>query len=211
MKLVLLGAPGAGKGTQGEILTERLGIPIISTGNILREAVRNATPVGLKAKDFMDKGQLVPDDVIIGIMAERTAREDCANGYILDGVPRNASQAEMLEANGITVDRVLLIDVADEVIERRMTGRRTCSKCSAVYHIISKPPKVEGICDLCGGELVVRADDKPETVRDRLAVYHSQTEPLIEYYGDKVVKVSVPETSSVAETSALVLKALGID
>ncbi|NLM84221.1 MAG: nucleoside monophosphate kinase, partial [Clostridiales bacterium] len=152
MKLIFLGAPGAGKGTQAEIVSKKLGIPTISTGNILRAAVKNETPIGLKAKAYMDAGQLVPDDVIIGIVKERLVEPDCAGGYILDGVPRTLVQAKALEEAGIDIDVVLLIDITDEEIEKRMTGRRTCSSCGATYHIVSSPPKKEGVCDVCGGE-----------------------------------------------------------
>ena len=172
MKLVLLGAPGAGKGTQAEILSRKLNIPTISTGNILRAAMKNGTPVGLKAKSYVESGKLVPDDVIIGIVCERLAEPDCANGYILDGMPRTIPQAEALEQHGIDVDTALSIEIADETIIERMSGRRTCKDCSATFHIVSNPPKVEGKCDLCGGELTIRKDDAPETVKARLDVYH---------------------------------------
>ena len=178
MKLVLLGAPGAGKGTQAEILSRKLNIPTISTGNILRAAMKNGTPVGLKAKSYVESGKLVPDDVIIGIVCERLAEPDCANGYILDGMPRTIPQAEALEQHGIDVDTALSIEIADETIIERMSGRRTCKDCSATFHIVSNPPKVEGKCDFCGGELTIRKDDAPETVKARLDVYHAETEPL---------------------------------
>ena len=182
MKLILLGAPGAGKGTQAEIISKKLNIPTISTGNILREAIKNGTETGLKAKSFMDAGKLVPDDVIIGIVRERVARADCANGFILDGVPRTIPQAEALEAAGIHFDAVVSIEIADEVIEARMTGRRVCGSCGASFHIASNPPKVDGICDLCGAPLTVRKDDAPETVKNRLKVFHAETEPLKDFY-----------------------------
>ena len=182
MKLILLGAPGAGKGTQAEIISKKLGIPTISTGNILREAIKNGTPTGLKAKSFMDNGKLVPDDVIIGIVSDRVACEDCANGYILDGVPRTIPQAEALEAAGIHFDAVISIEIEDSVIEARMTGRRVCGKCGASFHITANPPKAEGICDLCGSELVIRKDDAPETVKNRLKVFHAETEALKDFY-----------------------------
>ena len=182
MKLILLGAPGAGKGTQAEFIAKDLAIPTISTGNMLREAIQNQTPIGLEAKRFMDNGQLVPDDVIIGIVRERVARDDCQNGYILDGVPRTIAQAEALERMGVTIDNVVSIEIEDAVIEARMTGRRVCSRCGASYHIMANPPKTDGVCDSCGGELVVRKDDKPETVRERLTVYHRLTEPLKDFY-----------------------------
>ena len=182
LKLVLLGAPGAGKGTQAEILSRKLNIPTISTGNILRAAMKNGTPVGLKAKSYVESGKLVPDDVIIGIVCERLAEPDCANGYILDGMPRTIPQAEALEQHGIDVDTALSIEIADETIIERMSGRRACPKCGATYHIVYAAPKTENICDKCGTELIIRSDDKPETVKDRLNVYHQQTEPLIAYY-----------------------------
>ena len=211
MKLILLGAPGAGKGTQAELISGRLEIPTISTGNILRAAVRDGTPVGLRAKALIEAGALVPDDVIIGIVAERLSQDDCKNGYILDGVPRTVAQADALEENGIAVDKVLCIDVPDEVIEKRMTGRRTCANCSATYHVESKPPKTEGKCDLCGGELTIRRDDMPETVRHRLEVYHAETEPLLQYYEQRGKLVTVTGCDAVEDTTAAVFKALGID
>ena len=210
MKLILLGAPGAGKGTQAEIISQRLGIPQISTGNILRAAVKEGTPVGLRAKALIEAGALVPDDVIIGIVAERLQKDDCKNGYILDGVPRTVAQADALEANGIGVDTVLCIHVPDQVIESRMTGRRTCSSCSATYHVESKPPKVEGVCDVCGGELTIRKDDQPETVKHRLQVYHQETEPLLAYYSAKGKLKTVEGCPKLEDTTAAVMKALGI-
>ena len=182
MKLILLGAPGAGKGTQAEIISKKLNIPTISTGNILREAIKNGTETGLKAKSFMDAGKLVPDDVIIGIVRERVARADCANGFILDGVPRTIPQAEALEAAGIHFDAVVSIEIADEVIEARMTGRRVCGSCGASFHIVANPPKHDGVCDLRGAPLTVRKDDAPETVKNRLKVFHAETEPLKDFY-----------------------------
>jgi len=182
MNLILLGAPGAGKGTQAEILVEKLGIPAISTGNMLREAMANGSPVGKQAKQYMDNGLLVPDEVILGIVAERVAQPDCAKGFILDGVPRTLAQAEALEAKNIRIDHVVSIEIDDSVIEGRMTGRRVCSKCGASYHIVANPPKSEGVCDSCGSELIIRKDDAPETVRRRLDVYHAETEVLKEFY-----------------------------
>ena len=211
MRLILLGAPGAGKGTQGEIISKKLGIPTISTGNILRAAVRDGTPVGLRAKALIEAGSLVPDDVIIGIVAERVAKDDCKNGYILDGVPRTAAQADALEENGIVVDKALCIDVPDEVIRERMTGRRTCSKCSATFHVVSNPPKADGICDFCGGELTIRKDDMPETVMHRLEVYHRETEPLIKYYSERGKLVTVDGCDKLEDTSKKVFEALGIE
>ena len=210
MKMIMLGAPGAGKGTQAEILSKKLNIPTISTGNILRAAVKNGTPVGLEAKKYMDAGKLVPDDVIIGIVAERLAQPDCANGFILDGVPRTIPQAEALEAAGVQFDNVLSLEVADEVIEERMTGRRTCHACGATYHIHSAPSKVEGVCDKCGGALEQRKDDLPETVKQRLAVYHAETEPLKDFYEKRGLVRSVENRPTIEETTQAVLQALGL-
>ena len=170
MKLILLGAPGAGKGTQAEILSRKLAIPAISTGNILRAAIKNGTEIGKMAQKFIDGGKLVPDDVIIGIVRERLADPDCANGFILDGFPRTIPQAEALENAGIDIDAAVSIEVSDETIVERMSGRRVCRECGATYHVVTKPPRKEGVCDLCGGELIIRADDTPETVKGRLAV-----------------------------------------
>ena len=209
MRLILLGAPGAGKGTQAEILASKLSIPTISTGNILREAIKNETETGLKAKSFMDKGMLVPDDVIIGIVKERLAQPDCANGYILDGMPRTLPQAQALLDNGIEIDRVVSIEVDDAMIEARMTGRRVCGKCGASYHIVANPPKTEGICNACGSELVIRDDDKPETVRRRLTVYHNETEALKGFY-EKLGKLRLVEGNQPIEDATRdILAALG--
>lgn len=209
MRLILLGAPGAGKGTQAEILASKLCIPTISTGNILREAIKNGTETGLKAKSFMDKGMLVPDDVIIGIVKERLAQPDCANGYILDGMPRTLPQAQALLDNGIEIDRVVSIEVDDAMIEARMTGRRVCGKCGASYHIAANPPKTEGICNACGSELVIRDDDKPETVRRRLTVYHNETEALKGFY-EKLGKLRLVEGNQPIEDATRdILAALG--
>ena len=209
MKLILLGAPGAGKGTQAEIIASKLAIPTSSTGNILREAIKNGTPTGLKAKDFMDRGMLVPDEVIIGIVRERLAQPDCANGYILDGVPRTIPQAQALVDQGVEIDRVVSIEIADEVIEARMTGRRVCGSCGASYHIVANPPKKEGICNVCGSELVIRKDDKPETVRHRLEVYHNETEALKGFY-EKLGKLRLVEGNQPIEDATRdILAALG--
>ena len=208
MNLILLGAPGAGKGTQAEILVEKLGIPAISTGNMLREAMANGTPVGKQAKHYMDNGLLVPDEVILGIVAERVARPDCANGFILDGVPRTLAQAEALEAKNIRIDHVVSIEIDDSVIEGRMTGRRVCSKCGASYHIVANPPKSEGVCDSCGSELVIRKDDAPETVRRRLDVYHAETEVLKEFY-QKLGKLRIVEGNQpIEDANRDILKAI---
>ena len=208
MKLILLGAPGAGKGTQAEILKEMLGIPTISTGNILRAAIKNGTPVGLKAKEYMDAGHLVPDDVIIGVIHERLQEADCANGFILDGVPRTIAQAEAMEEAGIRFDAVVAIEVPDEKIVQRMSGRRVCEVCGRSYHIVSVPSKVEGVCDSCGGKLVQRKDDKPETVLDRLSVYHRETEPLKGFYEARGILKTVPDQPSLEETTQAILAAL---
>ena len=210
MKIVLLGAPGAGKGTQAEIIAKKLGIPTISTGNILRAAVKNGTPVGLKAKEYMDKGALVPDEVIIGIVKERLSEPDCENGCILDGMPRTIAQAEALENAGIIVDKAVSLDVADSEIEERMTGRRSCLACGATYHVVANPPKTEGKCDVCGGDLTVRKDDEPETVRNRLKVYHAETEPLLKFYGDLGRLGNVDGTLPLDEVTAQLFNALGI-
>ena len=210
MKLILLGAPGAGKGTQAEIISKKLGIPTISTGNILREAIKNGTPTGLKAKSFMDNGKLVPDDVIIGIVSDRVACEDCANGYILDGVPRTIPQAEALEAAGIHFDAVISIEIEDSVIEARMTGRRVCGKCGASFHITANPPKAEGICDLCGSELVIRKDDAPETVKNRLKVFHAETEALKDFYNKLGILKLVEGNQPIDAATKDILAALGV-
>ena len=210
MKLILLGPPGAGKGTQAEILNKKLGIPTISTGNILRAAVKNGTPVGLKAKEYMDAGKLVPDEVIIGVISERLAEADCQNGFILDGVPRTIPQAEALEKAGISFDAVVSIEISDEEIVERMAGRRVCGKCGAPYHVKNMPPKVEGVCDACGGKLEARADDKPEVVRDRLQVYHKETAPLKDFYAARNLLKTVDNQPTVAETTTAILNALGL-
>ena len=209
MKLILLGAPGAGKGTQAEILCKELNIPTISTGNILRAAIKNGTPTGLKAKAFMDEGKLVPDEVIIGIINDRLAEEDCANGYILDGVPRTIAQAEAMEKAGIVFDHVISIEIADETIVNRMSNRRVCEDCGASYHLVAVPPKVEGVCDKCGGKLIQRKDDAPETVKARLDVYHKETEPLKGFYAERGLLRSVDDRPTVAETSKGILEVLG--
>ena len=210
MKLIMLGAPGAGKGTQAAILSQRLAIPTISTGNILRAAVKNGTPVGLQAKSYMDAGKLVPDQVIIGIIAERLAEGDCAKGYILDGVPRTIAQAEALEAAGIQFDCVLDIEVSDDEIVSRMAGRRACTDCGATYHVKAAPPKVDGVCDACGGKLVQRDDDKPETVQGRLTVYHAETEPLKDFYARRGILRTVENKPTIEETTRAIELVLGI-
>ncbi len=208
MKLIFLGAPGAGKGTQAEIIASELKIPTISTGNIIREALANGTDMGLKAKAFIEAGKLVPDDVVIGIIKDRLAADDCANGFILDGFPRTIPQAEALDNMGIIIDKVVDIDVPDENIVNRMSGRRVCKACGSSYHIENKKPKVDGVCDACGGELQIRKDDAPETVLDRLNVYHEQTEPLKDYYAKCGKLRSVEGTAPIKEITASILKVL---
>ena len=208
MKLILLGAPGAGKGTQAEKICEKLNIPAISTGNIIRAALKNGTEMGLKAKSYMDAGQLVPDEVVIGIIKDRLKDDDCKNGFILDGFPRTIPQAQALVDMGIDIDKVIDIEVPDEKITKRMSGRRVCSKCANSYHMEYKKPKVEGICDACGGELVQRKDDAPETVQARLVEYHEMTEPLKGFY-EKLGKLRIVEgQEEVADTYKLTLKAV---
>lgn len=208
MKLIFLGAPGAGKGTQAEIIAAKLNIPTISTGNIIREALANGTEMGIKAKSFIEAGKLVPDDVVIGIIKERLANEDCNNGFILDGFPRTIPQAEALDKMGIIIDRVVDIDVPDENIVNRMSGRRVCKSCGSSYHIENKKPKVDGVCDNCSGELHIRKDDAPETVLDRLNVYHEQTEPLKDYYAKCGKLRSVEGNAPITEITAAILKVL---
>lgn len=208
MKLILLGAPGAGKGTQAEIISEHLSIPTISTGNIIRETLKSGTEMGLKAKSFIESGQLVPDDVVIGIIQDRLREADCQNGFILDGFPRTIPQAEALDRMGVIIDRVIDIEVADETIARRVSGRRVCPGCGSTYHIDYKKPKTDGVCDRCGDTLVQRKDDAPETVCDRLKVYHEQTEPLKDYYRACGKLVIVEGQEEVADTTRLTLAAV---
>ena len=208
MKLIMLGAPGAGKGTQAEILSERLSIPTISTGNIIREALKSGTEMGVRAKSYMDEGKLVPDEVVIGIIRERLAKDDCKNGFILDGFPRTIPQAEALDNMGAAIDRVIDLEVPDEKIVERMSGRRVCESCGASYHTLFKKPAVDGKCDKCGGTLVQRKDDHPDTVKERLRVYHEQTEPLKAYY-QKQGKLAVVEgQDAVEDTTRLTLAAV---
>lgn len=208
MNLILLGAPGAGKGTQAEVICDHFNIPAISTGNILREAVKKETEAGIKAKSYMDNGELVPDEVVIMIIKDRLADADCANGFILDGFPRNVAQAQALDAMGIQIDRVIDIEVTDEDIQKRLGGRRVCEDCGSSYHIAYKPPKVEGVCDRCGGKAAQRKDDQPNIISDRLHVYHEQTEPLKEYYAKSGKLKIVQGQEEVKDTSALTIKAL---
>ena len=208
MKLILLGAPGAGKGTQAEVISKKYNIPTISTGNIIRAALKNGTEMGLKAKSYIDAGNLVPDEVVIGIIKERLSESDCQNGYILDGFPRTIPQAEALDELGFDIDAALSIEVADEEIVKRMSGRRVCEKCGASYHTEYKKPAKDGICNFCDGKLVIRKDDEPETVKNRLNVYHEQTEPLKDYYAKCGKLRSVEGTAPIKEITASILKVL---
>lgn len=211
MKLILMGSPGAGKGTQGEILEKKLGISTISTGLMLRTAIKEQTEVGKAAEKYINDGKLVPDDIMVAVVKERLSQPDCEKGFILDGFPRTTAQAEALDAAGVEIDKVLLIDVADEVIVERLSSRRECSKCGVPYNVISKRPKVEGICDSCGGELIIRKDDVPETIKNRLSVYHEQTEPIKKFYEAKGILAVASGCDSLEETTANVAKALGIE
>ena len=210
VKLALLGAPGAGKGTQAAELSKRLNIPPISTGNILRQAIKDGTEVGLQVQALIDAGKFAPDDLIMKILEQRLAQSDCQEGYILDGVPRTLAQAEALDREGIVLDHVVSLEVADEAIEKRMAGRRVCSRCGATYHIEINPPKQTGLCDGCGGELILRADDNPETVHHRLEVYHAQTEPLKDYYSKQGLLREVAGIGDISSVSAAVMEAIGL-
>ena len=211
MKIIIMGPPGGGKGTQAEKLSEILNVPHISTGAIIRNAIREKTPLGILADEYIQKGQLVPDNVAIDMVRERISEADCENGYILDGFPRTLPQAQAMDEMGISVDAALNLLVDDDVIVKRLMGRRECKVCAAPYHMDNNPPKKEGICDRCGGELISRADDVPETIRERLSVYHNQTEPLIDFYREKELLVNVPGGDSVEGTTQAVLKALGVE
>lgn len=208
MKLILLGAPGAGKGTQAEVISEKYNIPTISTGNIIRAALKNGTQMGLKAKAYIDSGRLVPDDVVIGIIKERLAEDDCQNGFILDGFPRTIPQAKALDSMNVSIDAALSLEVSDREIVKRMSGRRVCEKCGASYHTEYKKPKTEGICDGCGAPLIIRKDDEPDTVLDRLDIYHKQTEPLKSYYKNQGKLITVEGQPKVEDTTKLVLDTL---
>ena len=210
MKLILLGAPGAGKGTQAEKISEHLHIPTISTGNIIREALKSGTEMGLKAKAFIESGKLVPDEVVIGIIQDRLKEDDCQNGFILDGFPRTIPQAEALDRMGIVIDRVIALEVADETIARRVSGRRVCLACGATYHVDYKKPMTDGVCDKCGDTLVQRKDDHPDTVKERLEVYHEQTEPLKDYYAKAGKLVTVEGQEAVEDTTRLTLAAVEV-
>lgn len=208
MNIIMLGAPGAGKGTQAAVLCERMNIPTISTGNIIREALRTGTEMGLKAKSYMDAGQLVPDEVVIGIVRDRLQEEDCKAGFILDGFPRTIPQAEALDKMGASIDCVIDIEVADDVIVKRLSGRRVCEKCGRPYHIESLKPRVDGVCDDCSGTLVQRKDDCIETVKNRLDIYHKETEPLVDYYRAQGKLRVVEGRDTVEATTAAVLEAV---
>lgn len=210
LRLIMLGAPGAGKGTQANVLSKRLSIPNISTGDMLRQAVRDGTPVGIQVKSLMDAGKFAPDELIMQILAQRLSQPDCKDGYILDGVPRTLAQAKAMDTAGIQVDYVLCLEVADEVIRDRMTGRRVCPDCGATYHVKALPPKNEGVCDACGGTLIQRSDDAPETVMRRLETYHEQTEPLKDYYAQRDLLRHVYGRDTVEETTVAVMEALGL-
>lgn len=211
MKLILLGPPGAGKGTQAEILSKKLGIDTISTGVMLRTAIREQTELGKLAEGYINDGKLVPDDVVVGIVKERLSQDDCKKGFILDGFPRTTAQAEALTQTGVEIDKVLSLEVADETIVSRLSGRRECKKCGAPYHVATKPSAKEGICDVCGGELIQRADDNEETVKNRIKIYHEQTEPIKEYYKKAGLLVSAYGENGVEETTKAVSEALGLE
>ena len=208
MKIIMLGAPGAGKGTQAKMIADKYGVPHISTGDIFRANIKNGTELGKKAKQYMDQGALVPDELTCDLVMDRIQQDDCKNGYILDGVPRTIAQAEAIETMGIRIDKVLELQVEDNVIVDRMSGRRVCEKCGASYHIVNKKSKVEGVCDLCGGKTVIRKDDQPATVLDRLKAYHEQTEPLVEFYRTRGKLAEIKFCPSIEETTAEVMKAL---
>ena len=209
MNLILLGAPGAGKGTQAELLMQHLNIPSISTGNMLREAMANGSDLGKQVKQCMEEGKLVSDDLVLNLVAERTAQPDCENGFILDGVPRTLSQAEALDVKGVRIDHVVSIEIDDAVIEGRMTGRRVCTKCGATYHIVVNPPKTEGVCDHCGEAVVIRKDDAAETVRNRLKIYHEATEVLKDYYAAQNKLCLVEGNQPIEDAYHDILRALG--
>ena len=210
MNIILFGPPGAGKGTQAEIISKALNIPTISTGAIIRGAVKEGTPMGLSAKSYMDAGALVPDEVVIGIIKERLAKDDCKGGYILDGFPRTIPQAIALDNMGVKIDVVASLEVSDEAIVERMSGRRVCPACGATFHVVYNPSSTGDKCDVCGVELLIRDDDKPEVVLNRLNTYHKETEPLKDYYSDKGILKSVNGQDKVEDTTALMKAALGI-
>ena len=213
MKIIMLGAPGAGKGTQAKMIADKYGIPHVSTGDIFRANLKEGTELGLKAKEYMDKGELVPDELTVSILLDRVAKDDCKNGYVLDGFPRTIPQAEVLEKEldklGDKIDLAIDVEVPDENIIKRMGGRRACVKCGATYHIEHVPPKKEGICDACGSELILRDDDKPETVSNRLSVYHAQTQPLIDFYSERGVLKEVDGTKDMMDVFADIVSIIG--
>ena len=213
MKIIMLGAPGAGKGTQAKMIADKYGVPHISTGDIFRANIKNGTELGMEAKKYMDQGLLVPDELTVRILLDRVAQDDCKNGYVLDGFPRTIPQAEVLDSEltklGDHIDYAINVDVPDENIVKRMSGRRACLTCGATYHIEHVPPKKEGICDVCGSELVLRDDDKPQTVKNRLNVYHEQTQPLIDFYTEKGVLKTVDGTVPMEEVFAAITAILG--
>lgn len=208
MKLIMFGPPGAGKGTQADILGRRYGIKKISTGDALREVIRSGSELGEQVKDLMDQGKFVPDEIVTEIIRDRVSSHDCANGFILDGFPRNLAQAEALVDMGIKVNKALLIDVPDEVLVDRVQGRVMCDKCGASYHLKNNPPAVEGVCDKCGGHLEARSDDRPETVRARLKVYHELTDPVVDFYRNRGVLSEIDGTKSIENATAEILKIL---
>ena len=208
MNLIMLGAPGAGKGTQAERISEKYAIPTISTGEILRNAISTGTELGMTAKSYMDAGQLVPNEIVIGIIRDFLKQDSCKNGFILDGFPRSIPQAEALDAMGVKIDAVVSIEVADEKIVERMSGRRVCPTCGASYHILYKPSEKEGVCTKCGADLIIRKDDNPDTVLARLHTYHEQTEPLKGYYANKGILIEIEGQEEVADTTALTFAAL---
>lgn len=211
MNLVLMGPPGAGKGTQGELLAKKLGIDTISTGVMLRTAIKEQTEIGKLAEKYINDGKLVPDDVIVSIVKERLAKPDCEKGFILDGFPRTTAQAEALTESGVRIDKVLSLEVSDDVIIERLSSRRECSKCGAPYNVISNKPEKEGVCDKCGGELIQRADDNPDTIKNRLNVYHTETEPIKAYYEKLGLLVTAKGEEDLADTTKNVDKALGLE
>ena len=210
MRIILLGAPGAGKGTQAEFITAKLGVPAVSTGNLLRSAISEGTELGKKAAEYMNKGSLVPDELVIELVRERVKAPDCQKGMVFDGFPRTLAQAEALD-RVMDIDMVLFLDVSDDAIVERMSGRRTCPKCQATYHVVSHPPKKEGICDKCGTALGIRDDDRPEVVRQRIAVYHKQTEPIVNHYKNKGLLKDVKGQEKLEDTTALVAAAIGVE
>lgn len=210
MRIILLGAPGAGKGTQAEFITAKLGVPAVSTGNLLRSAISEGTELGKKAAEYMNKGSLVPDELVIELVRERVKAPDCQKGMVFDGFPRTLAQAEALD-RVMDIDMVLFLDVSDDAIVKRMSGRRTCPKCQATYHVVSHPPKKEGICDKCGTALGIRDDDRPEVVRQRIAVYHKQTEPIVNHYKNKGLLKVVKGQEKLEDTTALVAAAIGVE